>query len=394
MTFLKTIFAFLPLMVLAGCDEGSKPLSHPACQVRYRVVEERSVTLTSDLPGRVSALVVSEVRPQVNGIIQKRLFEEGTNVLKGQALYQIDPALYKAAYNTAKAALAEAEARETALALQKKRQHNLIKANAVSRQDLDNTISEHGQAVAQIAKAKAELESAAINLAYTRIEAPIAGRIGTSSVTPGALVTANQSEPLAIIQQTERVYVDISRSSSDIIRLRRALASGNMVSEDSVLVRLKLEDGSPYTRLRSDKKNDPPQWITGSLLFTDISVAQSTGSVMLRAVFDNPDGLLLPGMYVTAVLEEGVLEKTVLVPQSSVLANSSGGHSVYVLHEDHTKAGCFQVKRRSIRLGRSYGHDWIVSEGLEEGDLLVVEGLQKIVPDEVISAEKLQQDLR
>ena len=248
---------------LCGCHETTSPPEQKA-EVRYFSVAEEPLPLTSTLPGRVSALVVSEVRPQVDGIISKRLFKEGANVQQGQILYQIDPALYEAAYNTAKATLAEAQASVSSLALLEKRYRALIRTQSISRQELDNAISNHRQARARVDKAKAELETAAINLAYTQIKAPVSGRIGASSVTAGALVTANQTQPLATIQQIDRVYVDLNQSSVDAIRLRRSLAVGTVSSNRNIKVRLMLEDGSPYT-LVGDSRDEEPQWIEGDL---------------------------------------------------------------------------------------------------------------------------------
>ena len=372
----------------AGCDTGAEQPRAQYPGVLYAVVGEEKVTLTSALPGRVAPLVVSEVRPQVDGIILERLFEEGADVEAGQVLYQIDPALYQAAYNTAGAVLEEAEANVAALALLEKRYRNLVKTNAVSRQDLDNAISEHAQARARIARARAELEAAAINLAYTRIKAPVSGRIGVSSVTPGALVTANQARTLAVIQQTERVYVDFRLPSANVIRLRRAMAQGTMTPNGSAAkVRLKLEDGSSYTPVAHDsEKSGERQWILGDLLFSDISVGQTTGSVAMRAIFPNRDGLLLPGMYVTAIIEEGAVEHAILIPQGSVLAADSGGHIAFVLHEDASGENLFRVEHREVVLDRAYGNRWIVKDGLLPGDRLIVEGLQAAVSAEAVRA--------
>ena len=379
------IRATLLLLALAatGCGETAAPESGPP-DVRYREVAVERITLTNELPGRVSALVVSEVRPQVDGIILERLFDEGADVEKGQVLYRIDPALYRAAHNIAKAALAEAEANVAAIALLEERYTRLVRTNAVSRQELDNAISEHGQALARVARARAELESEAINLAYTEIKAPISGRIGASSVTSGALVTANQPAALAVIQQTGRVYVDITQSSADTIRLRRAMAQGTMSPNgNAAKVRLTLEDGSPYTRVAHGREDGEPRWIEGDLLFSEISVGRTTGSVSLRAMFNNPDGLLLPGMYVRATIEEGALDNAVLIPQGSVLSSGSGEHFVYLLHPAEGD-GLFTVERRSVVLDRALGRRWIVRSGLAAGDRLIVEGLQKAVPGELV----------
>lgn len=377
---------FCCLMLAAGCDAPEEPKAAPA-EVLYSVIGEEKLTLTSTLPGRVSALVTAEVRPQVDGIIIERLFEEGADVKKGQVLYRIDPAVHKAAHATARASLAEAKANVTATAMLEKRQQFLIKQQAVSRQELDNTISQHGQARARVDRAEAELETAAINLGYTKITAPVAGRIGASSVTVGALVTANQPSALAVIQQTDRVYVDITQSSADTIRLRRAMAQGRMSPNGSAAkVRLTLEDGSPYTAIARVQADGEPEWIQGDLLFSEISVGQSTGSLMLRAVFSNPDRLLLPGMYVKAIIEEGAVDNAVLIPQGVALANNTGGHSVYLLHDEGAGAGLFRVERRDVRLERALGNRWIVGSGLSAGDVLIVEGLQKAVPGELVKA--------
>ncbi|WP_027183222.1 efflux RND transporter periplasmic adaptor subunit [Desulfovibrio inopinatus] len=378
------LILFCCILLVAGCD-ASKQLKAEPNEVLYSVVGEEKITLTSTLPGRVSALVTAEVRPQVDGIIIERLFEEGADVKKGQVLYRIDPAVHKAAYAMAKASLVEAQANVAAIALLEKRQRLLISQNALSRQELDNTISQHGQARARVARAKAELESAAINLAYTEIKAPVAGHIGASSVTVGALVTANQPTALAVIQQTDRVYVDITQSSTDTIRLRRAMAQGRMAPNGSATkVRLTLEDGSPYTAITRVQTDGEPEWIQGDLLFSEISVDQSTGSLILRAVFNNPDRLLLPGMYVKAIIEEGAVDNAVLIPQGLAFANNTGGHSVYVLRGDDAENGLFRVERRDVRLERASGNRWIVSSGLNSGDILIVEGLQKAAPGELV----------
>ena len=379
------------LTVLAlGCNKAEE--SGPAhAEVQYLVLGEEKLTLSSTLPGRVSALVTAEVRPQVDGIIIERLFEEGADIKKGQVLYRIDPAIYQAAHATARASLAEAKAAVTAIALLEKRQRLLIKQYAVSQQELDNSISQHGQARARVARAEAELETAAINLAYTEIKAPVSGRIGASAVTVGALVTANQSSPLAVIQQIDRVYIDMTQSSAEAIRLRRALAQGRISANGSTAkIRLMLEDGSPYTPVATAAHAGESAWIQGDLLFSEISVAQSTGSIMLRAVVDNPDGLLLPGMYVKAGIEEGLVDKAVLIPQGAAFVNNSGGHSVYVLQKEGAEDGIFRLTRRDVSSDRAYGNRWIVGAGLGAGDMLVVEGFQKAAPGELVRGVPVQ----
>lgn len=369
-------------LFLAGCDSpGEKEPEAEIEQARYLTLKQEKLSLTSALPGRVSPLVLAEVRPQVDGIITERLFEEGSMVQKGQTLYRIDAAPYRSAYAAARASLNEAKAQESVLGLLEKRQRSLTLGLSISRQALDDTISQHGQARSRVSKAQAELEKAAINLSYTDIKAPVSGRIGASSITVGALVTANQSSALAVIRQTGRVYIDMTQSSADIIHLRRAIARRMMsVSGDVTKIRLRLEDGSPYTAVKPAPGESSPQWIQGELLFSEAYVEQSTGNVKLRAVIDNPDGLLLPGMYVTAIFEEGTIDNAMLVPQRSVVATGTGGHAVFLLEKAPGDDGSFRVIRRDVTLDRAVGNRWLIKDGLKEGELLVVDGLQKTVP--------------
>ena len=383
LTLLSMLLVLLTAGVSGCVDKGSSSAGPE--EVRFVTIAEERVVLTSSLPGRVAPIVVSEVRPQVDGIILERLFEEGKDVSSGQVLYRIDPALYRAAFNKAKAELAEAEANVTAVALRERRYNSLAKSNAISQQDLDNAISAHGQARARIAVAKAELETAAINLAHTQITAPVSGRIGASSVTPGALVNANQAAALAVIRQHDPVYVDFFQPSADNLRLRRALAQGKMSANgDAARVRLILEDGSAYTRIASKEESGEPQYIEGTLLFSEISVGQTTGSIGMRAVFSNPDGLLLPGMYAKAIIEEGVLDNVAVIPQGSVLPDGAGGHFVYLLERQKDTPSLYRVVRRSVVLDRPYNNRWIVKSGLVSGDVLVVEGIQKAVAGELV----------
>lgn len=372
---MKNILALVFLLLsVSGCD---KPLSENQglADVRYIVANEYPLPLATNLPGRVSALSLSEVRPQVDGIILERLFEEGSDVRKGQVLYQIDAALYQAERDIARATLTEAEARAALLARQEARHSSLARAKAVSQQDLDTTIAEHKEAKARVDRSRAELERAEINLAHTRVLAHASGRIGISGVSPGALVTANQEHPLAVIQEIDKVYVDMTKASADILRLRLALRK-RVIGDGSADpgIRLTLENGAPYARQKPHADAEQ-QLIYGKLLFTDISVGQNTGSVTLRAIFDNPDGLLLPGMYVTATLEEGV-ERAILVPQKSVISSGSGRHSVFVLHPQ-TDGNNFLLERRDVQLERPYGNAWVVGKGLHKGELVLVEGLQR-----------------
>lgn len=380
---LKLLVPCLVVLLVWGCN-ADNPQGDTRAEVIYKTLSVDRVALTSVLPGRVSAAVMSEVRPQVDGIIQERLFEEGSNVTRGQILYQIDPAQYQAAYNTARASLEEAIAAAVALRLKEERYRRLINDKAISQQEFDDAISNHAQARARVARAKATLEAAAINLAYTQIKAPVAGRIGRSAITPGALVTANQSAPLAVIQQTENVYVDINQSSQDMLRLRRQWAQNAVVrNEGSARVHLLLEDNTPYT-LTADYQSVLPRWIEGELLFSEITVGQSTGNVNLRALFPNPEGLLLPGMYVKATIEEGVVENAILVPQSAIISDNSGAAHALVLEKDASGADLFIVKRRAVTLDRAQGKNWLVRSGLKAGDAIVVVGLQRAIPDEVV----------
>lgn len=323
-------------------------------------LQTQRVALTTELAGRTSALLVAEVRPQVGGIIQKRLFEEGSDVKTGQVLYQIDPATYRASYDNAKAALDKARATLASVKLKAERYKELVQIKAVSQQDYDDADASLKQADADVAAAQAEQNSAAINLAYTRVTAPISGRIGKSSVTQGALATASQTTALATIQKLDTIYVDLTQSSTDALRLRRALDSGRLQrsGKDLATVKLLLEDGSVYAQ-------------NGQLQFTDVSVNEGTGSIGLRAVFPNPKHELMPGMYVRAVLEEGVDQHALLVPQRAVTRNAKGQAVALVVNEQG------KVEQRQLTTARALGDQWLVSEGLSAGDRVIVEGTQK-----------------
>ncbi|MDD4702088.1 MAG: efflux RND transporter periplasmic adaptor subunit [Desulfovibrio sp.] len=393
--FTARLAALFCLCILqAGCNDGAPP-KEKAPQVSYTTVAPERLVLTSELPGRVAALVTAEVRPQVDGIIQKRLFEEGGSVTQGQTLYQIDPAVYEAVRNSARAELEEALVHAAAQQKRETRARVLARANAVSQQEMDDTVAEHGKAKARIARAKAALETAEINLNYTSIKAPVSGKIGRSAVTQGALVTANQTSPLAVIQQIDQVYVDITQSNASMLRLRRLAATlGPAWGKGTAGARLILEDGSPYAALGTE--HDEPQWHTGDLLFAEISVAQSTGSVSMRALFPNPEGLLLPGMYAKVLIEEGVIENALLVPHRAVMADAEGRHFVLTLQKpeassaDEKAAPLFAVKKKSVELDRPYGNRWLVRSGLEAGDIVIVEGIQKAIPDGLAVGEPWQ----
>ncbi len=352
-------------MMLSGCGKKGNAAPPPPGgppEVAVLTIKPERVVLTTELPGRTSPHLIAEVRPQVGGIIQKRLFAEGGEVKAGQVLYQIDPASYEAALASAKAAQAKAEATLGAARLKAERYQDLVKIKAVSEQDNDDAQASWQQAKADLAAAQAAVKTAGINLGYTRITAPIAGRIGRSSVTEGALVTANQAAALAVIQQLNPIYVDVTQSNTEMLELRRRLASGQIKEDgDKSRVKLLLEDGSPY-----------PQ--TGVLKFSEVTVDQSTGSITLRAVFPNPKQLLLPGMFVRAVLEEGVKDNAILAPQRAVSRNTKGEAMVMLAGADD------QVEPRIIQVSRTVGDNWLVASGLKVGDRVIMEGIQRARP--------------
>ena len=355
--------AALAMLALAGCgpkDQGGPSMGGPA-DVGVIVARTGPVTLTEDLSGRISAFLVSEVRPQVGGVIKARLFQEGAYVRAGQPLYRIDPATYQAAYDSAKAGLAQASAAYNAAKLKADRYKELVAINAVSRQDNDDAQSAAQQAVANVAAQRAAVQQARINLNYTRVAAPISGRIGKSSVTPGALVTASQPDPLATVQNLEKVYVDVTQSTRDLLKLRQALAGGDLNRSASAPVTLILEDGSTYP-------------LAGTLAFSDVTVDPGTSSVGLRAVFPNPDGVLLPGMYVHARLTTAATANGMLIPQPAVSRDANGRATVMVVGAGQ------KAEPRMLTLGQPVGGQWLVTGGLKPGERVIVEGLQKVRP--------------
>jgi membrane fusion protein (multidrug efflux system) len=353
-------------LILAACgqakgDAGAGMGAGGPSPVGVVVAKTEPVTLTSELTGRTSAHLVSEVRPQVSGIIKARLFTEGGNVRAGQPLYQIDPATYQAAYNSAAAGLAQAQATATAARLKAERYKGLVEINAVSKQDNDDAQAAAQQAAANVAAQKAAVDTARINLGYTRVLAPISGRIGKSSVTPGALVTASQATALATVQDLSKIYVDLTQSSADMLKLQRDLATGQLGRSGSAQVTLKLEDGSTYP-------------LPGRLEFSDVTVDPTTGSVGLRATFDNPGGVLLPGMYVRAVLGKGVANAGILIPQAAVSRDPTGNATVMVVGAKGA------AEPRPIATAQTIGDKWLVTSGLKPGEQVIVEGLQKVRP--------------
>ena len=381
--YIVTMGLVLAGLFVSGCKSGAGgPPVAPAEVATYTIRPEK-VVLTTELPGRTSAYLVAEIRPQVSGLIQNRQFREGTNVKAGELLYQIDPAPYQAAYEQAKAALAAAEAELTtakanlpAIRLREERLKGLAAVHAVGQQEYDDASAALQQAEATVqARAaavevnRAAVESARINLSYTPIKAPISGRIGISSVTVGAMVTAYQPAPLAVVQQLDPIYVNVVQASADVLRLRHQLEQGRLTQNGSVQrnVKLFLEEGTPYP-------------LQGTLQFRDVTVDPTTGTVTLRLVFPNPNQVLLPGMFVRAVLQEGVSEQAILAPQQGVTRDTKGNPVAWVVRKDD------KVEQRTLELDRAIGDKWLVTKGLVDGDQVIVEGLQRVRPGDRVRA--------
>ncbi|MDM0029083.1 efflux RND transporter periplasmic adaptor subunit [Variovorax saccharolyticus] len=350
------------LLLFAGCGD-SKPTS-PVAQVpevEVAVVHRQPVPLRTELPGRTSAYLVAQVRARVDGIVLKREFEEGSDVKANQLLYRIDPAPYRAALDSALATLQNAQANVVAANALAQRDKQLIGANAVSKQELDNAIAAQGQAQASVTSAKAAVASARINLAYTDVISPISGRVGISQVTQGAYVQGGVATLLVTVQQFDPIYVDLNRSSLAGLQWRRDIASGKLKQSgaDAANVQLTLEDGTMYP-------------LSGTLEFTDVTVDAGTGSVTIRAVFPNPDHLLLPGMFVRASIDQGVDENAMLVPQVGVTHDPKGQATVFVVGADN------KVATRMVQATRVVGDHWVVDGGLAEGEKVIVAGLQKV----------------
>jgi membrane fusion protein (multidrug efflux system) len=336
-------------------------------------VKEQEVVLTVELPGRTTAYRIAEVRPQVSGLVQKRLFEEGSDVVAGAVLYQIDPAPFQAAFDSAQASLARSLANLPAIRARAERYRELLASGAVSRQSFDDADAAFRQADADVAYWKATVESARINLQHTRVTAPISGRTGRSSVTEGALVTAGQPSPLVTIQQMDPIYVDIPQSTAELLRLKRRTELGTLDRKGTGhnKVRLNFEDGTPYP-------------LEGVLQFQDITVDRTTGSVILRAVFPNPKGILLPGMFVRAVAVEGVNKQAILIPQHAVSRDPKGNPLALIVDPQG------KVQQRQLTIDRALGNRWLVTSGLVNGDRVIMEGMQKVRPGspvKVVSAD-------
>ena len=360
----RAVLCMLLSLMLLACEEGGKgaPGSSGPREVVIIKLEPRREVYTTALAGRIASFQVAEVRPQVGGILQQRLFTEGADVKAGQALYQIDPATYEAALDSAQAALMKAEANVTPARLKAERFRELLAIKAVSKQEYDDAQAAFKQAEADVAVNRAAVKTARINLEYTKVRSPISGRIGKSAFTPGALVTANQAQALTSVRQLDPVYVDITQSSQDLLRLRAQFTNGELRSAaEEAPVRLKLENGAMYPH-------------EGRLQFTDVSVDESTGMVSLRALFPNPEHILLPGMYVRAVIAEGVDENALLVPQRALRRDPKGQASVLLVD------GGGKVDVRLVDVGRTVGDSWQVLSGLKPGDRVIVEGGENVRP--------------
>ena len=365
----------LPLLVapllLAGCHKKQAMPQMPPQSVGVLTLQTQPVTLETSLPGRTEAYEQAQIRPQVNGVIVSRDFEQGADVKAGQQLFQVYIAPYQAAYDQAKAQLLNAQAAASRASGQLRRYAPLVKAHAVSSQDYDNTLATAREAEAQVAQAKANVEAAAVNLNYTHVRAPIDGRIGRTLYTPGALLTAGQTQPIAVVTRLDPIYVDVNLAAADMLRLKHELATGQVErkGDDAAAVGLKLEDDSEY-----------PQ--RGKLQLSEVTVDPATGTLVMRAVFPNPDHLLLPGMFVHAHVREGIDPNGLLVPQVAVQRDSKGNPYVMVVDANN------KVQQHSIQTSRTIGTDWLVTDGVKAGDKVVVNGLQKIQPGATVAPQE------
>ncbi len=360
------------LLVLAVCGEARAQQSAPSAPppppaVTVVTLQPQTVTLTRELPGRTTPYRVAEVRPQVSGIIERQLFTEGKQVKAGQPLYQLDDEAYRADRNSAKASLMRAQARVEAARLTAKRAADLVKANAVSRQEAEDATAALRQAEADVKVAQAAVDSAEVVFKRARISAPIQGRIGKSAVTQGALVTANQAAPLATIQQLDPIYIDLTQSSSEILQIRKEVATGNLASTSHLPVTILLEDGTEYAQ-------------RGRLAFSEVTVDPSTGSTAIRVIVPNPNALLLPGMYVRAVVSTGQRKEALLAPQPGVIRDPKGNAATLVVNAEG------KVEARPVKVSRTIGDQWLVEEGLVAGDRVIVEGVLKVKPGMPVQA--------
>lgn len=371
LTPLAAVLMFSGSLLLTGCnDENEQKSQQSAPEVGVVTLKAEPLNVTTELPGRTSAYRIAEVRPQVGGIILKRNFVEGSDIQAGSSLYQIDPATYQAAYDSARGDLAKAEAAANIAHLTVNRYKTLVGTKYISQQEYDTAVADARQADAAVTAAKAAVETARINLAYTKVTSPISGRIGKSSVTEGALVTSNQANALATVQQLDPIYVDVTQSSNDFLRLKEELANGTLEQEGGkAKAELVLENGQVYAQ-------------KGSLEFSDVTVDESTGSITIRAVFPNPKGDLLPGMFVRARLDEGIKNNALLVPQQGVTRNPRGEATVMLVGADN------KVENRTVTAAQAIGDKWLVTGGLKSGDKVIVTGLQKVRPGVQVKVEE------
>ncbi|BBF70405.1 efflux RND transporter periplasmic adaptor subunit [Sphingomonas bisphenolicum] len=365
------LLACASALALSGCGESPPPASPPPA-VGVITLKRESATLVNELPGRIVAFETAEVRPQISGVIRRRLFQEGGNVRAGQLLYEIDDAPYRAALAQAQGSLARANAAIRSTGLQAQRYKDLVGINAVSRQEYDDADAAAQQARADVAAQRGAMQAAQVNQNFTRIRAPISGRISRSLFTPGALVQAGQADALTTIQRTDTVYVDVSQSAAQIIDLKQAMKSGGVSEADGARIQLLLPNGSVYP-------------IEGRLQFSEVTVDPTSGAVTLRATFPNPDGLLLPGMYVRAKLVEGQRAQAILAPQQGISRDPRGRATAMVVGKDN------KVEVRQVTVDRAVGDKWIVTDGLKPGDRLIVEGLVNLRPGTVVKPGAPQQ---
>lgn len=358
--------------LLSGCGEEQKQGGEmPPPDVKVVTLKAAPLTVSTELPGRTSAYRIAEVRPQVGGIILKRNYKEGSDVKEGESLYQIDPAPFQATLNSAQAELAKARANAELARLTVNRYKPLLGTNYISRQDYDEAVSTHAQAQAAVRAAQAAVQTAQINLNYTKVTSPISGLSGKSNVTEGALVATGQSQPLTLVQQIDPIYVDVTQSSDDYLRLKHEIASGAVDKEQGkVAVSLVTAENKDYTH-------------KGYLEFSDVTVDETTGSITIRAVFPNPQESLLPGMFVRARVDEGVRPDAILVPQQGVIRTAKGGAVVNVVNAKN------EIEVRPVTVGQAYGNKWLVTAGVNNGERVVVEGFQKIKQGAVVKATEV-----
>lgn len=374
LTPLAAVLMVTGSLVLTGCNDKEtlqQGAQKPAPEVGVVTLKAEPLSITTDLPGRTAAYRIAEVRPQVSGIILKRNFVEGSDIKAGTSLYQIDPATYQAAYNSAKGDLAKAQASATITRTTVNRYKRLLGTSYISKQEYDTAVSNLQQADAAVVAAKAAVESARINLAYTKVTSPISGRIGKSAVSEGALVSIGQTTALSTVQQLDPMYVDVTQSSNDFLRLKQELASGALKQENGkAKVKLLLENGAEYAQ-------------EGTLEFSDVTVDETTGSITLRALFPNPKDMLLPGMFVRARLDEGVRSDALLVPQQGVTRNPRGEATAMVVDAND------KVELRTLKADQAIGDKWLVTDGLKAGDRVIVTGLMKVGPGAQVKAQEV-----